>query len=250
MPPEFVKKTLSDGMLKASSVDEFNDPFEFRWAPKLASYNDALEAAHEKTKNSKFISKAMKEWGLTRSKTKKLLKKGKPKIAKTLLENVDLNASNLLDDIPTHAAHCRLICFVEDEISQNSDMLMWSHYTGGHKGVRLHMNIESPEQAFLERITYQDELVEVNSLMIASLESESRQAREKAMFVKSRCWEYEREVRLLLHLDHCKSIASSSGKESSGWLSLVNIAYGNVIIDLFSQRGMWVSFSGCPSSSR
>ena len=54
---------------------------------------------------------------------------------------------------------------------------------------------------------------------------------EEAMFVKSRCWKYEGEVRLLLHQDHhCRIIPSPSGKQFRGWPfdpnQLVRLDYG------------------------
>jgi hypothetical protein len=77
---------------------------------------------------------------------------------------------------------------------KNDDILMWSHYSNGHKGLCIEFDASQDETFFWEatKIVYQEEYPIVNIMEIGKPE-EFR----KALLTKSNHWEYEQEWRIL-----------------------------------------------------
>lgn len=235
MPPKYVPWTLSEGMLKASAVEEFNDPFEFYWTPKRPEAGDSLDAAHERVRQPYLISEVAKIMGLSFADAAEHLKGVEFQYAKNLSDSFDDRVRQTLGDIPLILQDVRFICFVKDDISVENDLLMWAHYTDSHKGVRLHMDIEEPNQAHLQPITYRSRRIEIDANKLGNLDPETKQGLEYAIFSKSKCWEYEREVRLLLHLAHCEKVVPTEDQQFYAWSfdpdQLVRVDYGIRIPD-------------------
>jgi len=117
----------------------------------------------------------------------------------------------------------------------NDEMLMWSHYTGSHRGccfifrpvdnaihqchmrardsirVTSHFTCGMPTELKLKSINYAPEVDPMSGFTLfpsayTGLKFESEELRlkfhadkEKQLLIKNPCWEYEEEVRLLLH---------------------------------------------------
>jgi hypothetical protein len=77
---------------------------------------------------------------------------------------------------------------------KNDDILMWSHYSDGHKGLCIEFDASQEETFFWEatKVVYQEEYPIVNVMDIGKPE-EFR----KALLTKSNHWEYEQERRIL-----------------------------------------------------
>lgn len=77
---------------------------------------------------------------------------------------------------------------------KNNDILMWSHYSDGHKGLCIEFDASQEDTIFWEatKVVYQEEYPVVNIMDIGRPE-EFR----KALLTKSKHWEYEQEWRIL-----------------------------------------------------
>lgn len=77
---------------------------------------------------------------------------------------------------------------------KNDDILMWSHYADGHKGICVEFQItdRSPEYVLPDRVTYQDRLPEINAYKTSDKEKVRR-----LLYTKARHWEYEKEWRIV-----------------------------------------------------
>ena len=97
--------------------------------------------------------------------------------------------------------------FVFLSVSELRDsLLMWSHYTGEHKGLLI--GFDATNEMFkpgkfsvggLSRVKYSRSRYVVPPTGLVSSSKHDPDAEERVLFTKSRDWEYERELRLLAH---------------------------------------------------
>lgn len=101
----------------------------------------------------------------------------------------------------------RLLCLNSPLIETGADILMWSHYGNSHKGFRLHFNDEflNGKELGSKVMNYAEDDQPRPAMHIAD-----RYVAEKfseyvkvALSMKAKCWHYEKEVRFLIHPDHC-----------------------------------------------
>jgi len=102
-----------------------------------------------------------------------------------------------------------LICFSEQE----NDILLWSHYTDGHKGMLLEFN--SSHQYFklnsrFSKVKYTDTRVAYDPLWPDGGSELDRYA-EEVLCTKNSVWAYENEWRSLFPLDWCHKKIIPSG---------------------------------------
>jgi hypothetical protein len=152
----------------------FNDPFECR--PNLTVHKGsfARELYLKERAKDRFPTADKKTIKETVSKAKRKLQNN------GLLENM-------------YEAFLRktgVYCLSE----KNDDILMWSHYTDGHKGLCLIFDASQEDTIFWEatKVIYQEEYPIVNVMDIGRPE-EFR----KAVLTKSSHWRYEQEWRIL-----------------------------------------------------
>jgi hypothetical protein len=84
-------------------------------------------------------------------------------------------------------------CFSE----RPDDILLWSHYGGGHRGICLEFDTASSALGKLHKVTYTDDVPELN--VVDELLGDGSFIM-KALLTKAACWTYEREWRAL-HID-------------------------------------------------
>ena len=81
-----------------------------------------------------------------------------------------------------------------------NDILMWSHYSDGHKGICLEFDITKDKQLKLFgqafQVSYAEDLPSVNIMTI-----ETPEEYKKALLIKSNHWIYEQEERILKPID-------------------------------------------------
>jgi hypothetical protein len=103
----------------------------------------------------------------------------------------------------------RILCFSDSTIlSEKGDVLMWSHYGGSHKGLRVHF-----DRSFLEHscelwneIEYLSEIPEYPWYADSSIDLGSEEAFKclsASLFGKADCWSYEKEVRYFYKKEKC-----------------------------------------------
>lgn len=202
--------TLKNLELKANVPSGFNDPFEF--LPKNIG-KWTLVQSKRYLKNKKFTEgtfRELKRLGIVKNKIefKLRLKNDKNTSAKLLSDRFTeeyiwemiLRMRRKADEI------ARIICFSSEETTETEQILLWSHYTNGHRGMRFHFDSELLIEATdkLEKIDYDRIRPEFDS----TLEPTSPQFQNllmKSFRTKSEVWEYEKEYRLFVFPTKCIS---------------------------------------------
>lgn len=155
---------------------DFNDPFDCQmqlvfngtkkqWRQRL------FELINE---NESYLKRNQK-----RSKLKMLMKRRK---------NIDFSNKvlrSLADDIG-------VLCLSE----KNNDILMWSHYTQGHKGFCLEFSY-SPYEIFFGRAL--KVIYKPNYPLVNVFQSTSQEQLDAMIFTKAQFWKYEKEWRIVEH---------------------------------------------------
>lgn len=90
----------------------------------------------------------------------------------------------------------RLYCFTH-EIDDNHDIIMWSHYSDSHRGLKIRFNSNFNEFVSIYRfvpIIYSDNRIQFK---YRDDDDERRQKIEEVLHYKSSVWKYENEYRLI-----------------------------------------------------
>ena len=97
--------------------------------------------------------------------------------------------------------HIRIICFS----TENSNILMWSHYTNNHKGFVIEYDIEKIMQRFsyekhpicLSPVQYSSDMPSIRNLIFLD-ELERGEEMYKVICTKANNWNYENEWRMVI----------------------------------------------------
>ena len=96
-----------------------------------------------------------------------------------------------------------ILCFVEaSKLSEETDLLMWSHYTDSAKGVRITFDIPEDGGAYaLERVCYSKKipLYDLSRVQHYNNRDDFVSVYRQWIITKGMAWKYENEVRLILH---------------------------------------------------
>ena len=156
----FGLKTLETMEIKVNVPSKFNDPFEF--LPRNVG-KWTLTQSKRYLKNKKYsenIFQELKKLGIVKNK-----KEYKLKIKKDINLIVKLMSNlfneeyiwNMILRLRSQADKLtRIICFSSEEATELEQILLWSHYTDGHCGMRFHFDsellVESSDK--LEKVDY------------------------------------------------------------------------------------------------
>lgn len=187
MPWEYWFDTILAGRIKASKPSEFNDPFDCVGAIEGRLSEDAAR---------EFADKSCEKYIPLDADI------AKRELAKRLIK---CNAEELVAEAFANKKYLdivfRIACFsAVDGISDNADLLMWSHYADKARGVRIAIDIPETSAAYaVERVQYSDKMP------VYHLQDESpflngyqwNLALRRFVCTKSLAWEYEQEVRLI-----------------------------------------------------
>lgn len=209
---KFLYQLLIDNNLWFSDPREFNDPFDMRFFSNVIMSPDKKENMY-----NEMIKNVQQEYPF--------LKEDEIKgfITETAEQlDLDKNYNTILLQMSTKFGIC---CFSETV----DNILMWSHYTDGHKGLCLEFDFEhlsKIEKSWLIKVKYSNDFPIVNG----------NEDLEKAFTTKSSCWYYEKEFRIL---------ASTQGLLKFPKEALKSIIFGakseeseiNRIIKLVNQSG-------------
>ncbi len=86
-----------------------------------------------------------------------------------------------------------VVCYSELE----EEILMWSHYADGHRGMALVFDVENPIAKSIAKVNYIEQLPEMN------FESDPRNIKSglsQTIISKSKSWEYEKEWRQIISM--------------------------------------------------
>jgi len=171
-----IEEIFRDRKIYLSSPIQLNDPFECR--PYLTWYRSSRKI------QDYFLGEVQKRFRDANRETRRQeLKKAKDRF-KSNAEDFIKNA--YIDFLRTTGLYC---------LSQiNDDLLMWSHYCNGHRGVVLEYDTNKEYSLFWEAldVQYNEEYPVVNIMEIGEPEEY-----RKLLLTKFIQWEYEKEWRII-----------------------------------------------------
>lgn len=174
---------LSEGTIWFSAVNDFNDPFEFRFRMDVIEKVRSLHLLSEPS-ITEAISILSKE---SANESVNQVNRRLVEMCNDLQESIDGSKiyseelQNHIDNLVKSAGAC---CF-SSVIDSN---LMWGHYTNGHRGIAIGYDTSISPFSDAAPVTYSREFPSINSL---------NEILNTICFVKSPHWEYESEYRIV-----------------------------------------------------
>lgn len=170
----YMSDLISHGLLYFPDPKRFNDPFECRpnWRyPSQVKDQRKLEARLKKI-------------------AKKMI--GSKREARRVSSSAMRDRTKLESDIRQSATKAflgtRICCFSE----KNENILMWSHYADGHKGICIGFDASVPPICLAMKVSYQDIYPEID------YPSHQDERGFDSVLTKSTLWSYESEYRTIL----------------------------------------------------
>ncbi len=168
----WVREIIQESILYFSSPKNFNDPFDCR-----ARFSSDISKTEFKSKARDLLI----ERRIPRKQRRKILRT--PRSPKVF-------ASNIAQGMQTEIDRMGVLSLS----ATHENILMWSHYTCGHRGVCLQFKVTAASPFFAPALPVQYS----EELPIPTLFGIDHEERVKAiLFTKAADWRYEREWRLL-----------------------------------------------------
>ena len=196
-----LRDLLDNSRLKISKVSQLNDPFEFRYR-HVGGFGrtTAKRMLRERLRTPDFFKTAQESpelMGKSKQAIKRLINSQRKHVLDHLIKGMPKSFEELGSAVAAYAdATIRIICFSNATQKPLEEILLWSHYTSNHTGVRIWIDLSREPMPLRKtfNVEYREELPAVeNKNMITLHHYES--VIQEAMSVKARCWQYEDEVR-------------------------------------------------------
>ena len=205
---DHVLDTIRDRRLKVAVPSRFNDPFEFMFqCPETISEAEAHKLLALRSKTRDFELRLMLHTGLSKSRDlKKRLKERGGRMRKALRAEYPDSVEWAKNDAKKMADHhMRILCLSRPLPDPRDELLLWAHYTNGHRGARLHLDASqlSPRDAAVREMDYGEKRVEVP---LCPGSPKHDEAITKSFYRKNTAWSYEQEVRIQYHTHRCPKI--------------------------------------------
>lgn len=186
--PRYWIDVLENAHLKLSRATDFNDIFDCSGVCVGYFSNEAMRKHLTKISN-------LLAYNLTDAQLEKLAKECSDEFRKSFLERVPFSLQEIA-------------CFSAPE-TEDSDILMWSHYANKWQGVRLGFNMLFENHAqldygnntpyYLDMVRYNEERVSFDLSRIKDIDdlSEYWEWYRSIVINKAKAWQYENEWRLM-----------------------------------------------------
>ena len=175
---DYTKDSLRNSYLYFSPYTDFNDPFEFKFI------ND-LTGTEEQKKT--YVAQMLKR---------------QPYYDRLSRQEIEYEINRIINNFPSfnyeafYGAMKRAMSMFGIYCTSliGDDILMWSHYADGHKGICLKFNFadEDAPHCTIEEVRYEDRPPIVNRMRDNGQESVFA-----VLLTKGKKWEYEQEARFL-----------------------------------------------------
>ena len=220
------------GAIKILKPSEFNDPFDCIGVADGEYSQKAIDVFVEKNYTTDFGSKEPFRLSFIEQYKEH--------------EDESFGGRKYLDSL------CRIISMTDAEkVRPENELLMWSHYAGDAKGVRFLFDIPKADDCYwLEHVTYDPRIPCFDRSRADSYQNgeEFVRAYHAWIYTKSTAWQYEKEVRLVLHKPdwepyHIESNGLSFFKMPREWVkeitfgSEADLLTANVYMNLLRKAG-------------
>jgi len=176
---DFARRMIVDGEIHFSTLEQLNDPFEFRWQDQYPATHQELDRFVRAVLQKKFPLDSVQQRRI--------------RYAQALSEVRQL-AANGRGRSPTVT---RLFHGVFSVSEINDDVLMWSHYANHHRGICVGVRPKVINKLFLP-VGYVDDVPVLNVWHYVGDEN-SRDNFVYLSLAKAKRWEYEVEWRSISH---------------------------------------------------
>ena len=187
-------RTFTHNEFYFTRPDQFNDPFDCRSLLTLkgCDEDDFIKFLKYNTENSKLE--------LSEAQINSDIEKG----LKNFRENralVEGRINNVIKKLlPESIKEFKILCLSENY----KDILMWSHYSAGHRGVVLQIDTEALEKDFRIHVK---EVIYPNDGYYPSIKDFNNNDFEEIFLKTKSCqWKHEKEWRILKHVESKKEI--------------------------------------------
>jgi hypothetical protein len=173
---------LGSGLLRASDPRYFNDPFDC----KPALREDILDAVGAVTAWQDVVQGMMQAQGAPSEELEKLRE-----VANGMAKDVALRrraVRQLSESLLKSALKQRIVCLA----MRPDDLLLWAHYGDAHRGMCIEFNSAMEPFSKALPIWYEDLFPKLD---LAKWDADS--IVRLVLLTKAKCWEYEKEFRLL-----------------------------------------------------
>lgn len=203
---DYLIRDLLDGRMSASSIRDFNDPFELHHRPgKRPNLREAQERQRDILKRNKTTIELT--WVLrgvdaknARRKLKKWQRKGRGRKGRFVSEMTpDLIEAQRERSFVRFDEALKVMCCSNASAPHSGEIPMWGYYAECHRGVRLHFRPSFYTQKGIlppQDIDYCDTPVEFGFPEMD--QAGMREFIGKILKTKSTAWEHEAEVRLVI----------------------------------------------------
>jgi hypothetical protein len=223
-------ESLRDSRLKVSRISSFNDPFESRFAYDGEMNRSKAKKIDRRSKDALATHIKRLHPHFNRKEVKAYLKSTQDQRLDTFIkgyrsteEGAMLEREKIIDE------EFRVICFTSSEIEPHHEILMWSHYAGSHKGVRIGFEFPKNSLFSITEIKYAQKRVIVDMSVMAFDPASQSKAISQSVCRKSIGWAYENEHRLFLNPKVCKKGKNADGSSiefielQSSWVKRIDL---------------------------
>ncbi len=204
---EYVVETLQNLLFKVSNPNELNDPFEnspYFSKPEEKEWECYL---NQNSTIEDYFNRIHHKLGMmTKEEFRKKWEAGAMQKALTaFMQGDDMKT---LDSVKEEFSNENRILCVSNAtaIEPHGDILMWAHYSNGHKGVKISFDTEKIcwSDLKIDQVEYSEDRVMLDPIKIDKRDSKTENEISRALIVKSLGWEYEQEYRWFIQIQRCK----------------------------------------------
>jgi len=181
----------------ANPVVDFNDPFEFCLGTVGEINREGLDRYYRNDLRPRLSSDLQKK--LPEDLTNEAWETLKPTYKQKRKQD---NEESIKDAVEKTI---RIICFCDPDKIKNGgeDILLWSHYANGHKGVKIYFNTEHIKTISenLFPVFYSEERPGID--ITDPNHENAEEVCRSIIQTKNKSWHYEQESRWIIHRDEC-----------------------------------------------
>ena len=199
-------KTLQSLLFKVTNPNDLNDPFEnspYFKKPEEQEWECYLK---EDSIIEELNNLAHRQFGITKEEFLKKWEAGARQKVQTALMQTDVMKS--LDRVKNEFSKENKILCVSDAtaIEPYGDILMWAHYSNGHKGIKISFDTEKIgwNDLKIDQVEYSEDRVMLDPIKIHKGDPTVKNDIKRALIVKSLGWKYEQEYRWFIPVQKCE----------------------------------------------
>ena len=206
-PDSYVVKTLQNLSFKVTNPNELNDPFEnspyFR-KPEEQEWECYLK---QDSTIEEFYNLAHRQFGITKEEFLEKWEASVRQKVQTGLMQTD-EVMKTLDRVKNEfSKENRILCVSgATAIEPDGDILMWAHYSNGHKGVKITFDTEKIgwNDLELDQVKYLEDRIMLDPIKIHKGDPTVKDDIKRALIAKSPGWKYEQEYRWFIPVQKCE----------------------------------------------